>query len=102
MNAVLTQQRILVGGGDHFELLGALVETEPSPAGSLHSGGFSVHLLLQVLKRPKVGVDLLSERTRAGYLGLLRAGRGEVLPEKLLVSCATRRLIPSLDLQSGY
>jgi hypothetical protein len=78
-----TEQRVLVGGGDDLELLGALVETEPAPSGSLDSGGLGVDLFLQVVKGAKVSGDLVVKSSRGRHLGLGRAARSEVLPEEL-------------------
>ena len=44
---ILTDQRILVGGGDNLELLGGRVVTEPAPARALDGGSSCVELLFQ-------------------------------------------------------
>lgn len=80
---IRTQKRVLVGSSNNLELLGALVEPEPSPAGALNGGGLGVELLLQVFERSEVSIDLVSKGSRSWDLGFLRAGRGKVFPEEL-------------------
>jgi hypothetical protein len=97
----LTQQGVLVGGGDDLEDLGLLVVAlhhvsntrpennrhstyEPAPARTLDGSGLGVDLLDEVVKRAKVLLDLLGKGARGGGLGRVRTGGGKVLPEELL------------------
>ena len=85
----LTEERVLIRSGHNFELLGALVVSEPAPSRTLHTGSLRVHLGLEVLEGPKVGLDLLDELARRLGLGCLGAVRGEVGPEELHISYST-------------
>lgn len=87
MERELTQERILVWGGDDLELLGLSVISEPAPSRALDSKGLGVEFLLEFLKGTEVVIDGFSERARLEDTPT-RADGGEIGPEEGVVDVA--------------
>ena len=92
--APLTEERVLVSGGDNLELLGAGVIAEPAPAGALNARSGGVELLDEGVERTPLLVDRVGERARlelATVALALLSRAGKVLPEEGVVDVSFGR-----------
>jgi hypothetical protein len=87
---LLTEERILICGGDNLERLGGGVVREPAPATSLNSSRSGIELLLERLNRAKVTLNCV---LKLAVLELAAAflDRCEVLPKECVVDVACKR-----------
>ena len=83
----LTEERILIWGGDNLENLRGGVVPEPSPAASLNPNSSSIELFLEPLNRAKVAYNCVLKLAILEFPTAF-LNRCEVLPKERVVDMA--------------
>ena len=86
----LTEERILIWGGDNLEDLRGRVVPEPSPAASLNPNSSSIELFLKPLNRAKVAHNCVLKLAILEFPTAF-LNRCEVLPKERVVDVALLR-----------